>query len=64
MERIARARRLSPRDPHEWMTSMTTAMAHMWAHQFHESVAWAEKAIRHIKRPKVFWRLSSSMMAS
>jgi TolB-like protein len=46
MERLARARRLSPRDPHEWMMSMTTGMVHMWAHEFPESVAWLERAIR------------------
>ena len=46
VERIARARRLSPRDPREWMITMTTAMAHMWAHSFSECVAWAEKAVR------------------
>jgi TolB-like protein len=45
-ERIARARRLSPRDPHEWMMSMTTGMMHMWAHEFPDCVAWSERAIR------------------
>jgi TolB-like protein len=45
-ERLARARRLSPRDPREWMMSTTTAMMHSWQHEFPEAVAWAEKAIR------------------
>jgi hypothetical protein len=45
-ERLARARRLSPRDPREWMMSTTTAMMHSWHHEFHEAVAWAERAIR------------------
>jgi TolB-like protein len=45
-ERLARARRLSPRDPREWMMSMSTAMMHMWDQEFPQSVAWAEKAIR------------------
>ena len=46
VERMARARRLSPRDPHEWMMSMTAGMIHMWAREFPESVAWSERAIR------------------
>jgi TolB-like protein len=46
LDRLARARRLSPRDPREWMITMTTSMAHMWARDFSESVAWAEKALR------------------
>jgi len=45
-ERLARARRVSPCDPHEWKISMTMAMADMWDHKFSESVAWAERAIR------------------
>lgn len=45
-DRLARARRLSPRDPREWMMSMTTAMMHSWQDEFPEAVAWAEKAIR------------------
>jgi tetratricopeptide (TPR) repeat protein len=45
-ERIAQARRLSPRDPREWMTSMVTGMVHMWTHEFDECVAWSERAIR------------------
>jgi hypothetical protein len=28
------------------MMSMTTGMMHMWAHEFPESVAWSERAIR------------------
>jgi tetratricopeptide (TPR) repeat protein len=43
-ERLARARRVSPCDPHEWKMSMT--MADMWDHRFPESLAWAERAIR------------------
>ena len=43
-ERLERARRLSPRDPHEWMTSLTTAMCNMWDHRFEESIVWADKA--------------------
>jgi tetratricopeptide (TPR) repeat protein len=46
MERLARARRLSPRDPRESMMSMTTALAHMWVHEFRESIAWHERALR------------------
>jgi TolB-like protein len=45
-ERLARARRLSPRDPREWMMSTTTAMMHAWHQEFPAAVAWAEKAIR------------------
>jgi hypothetical protein len=45
-ERVTRAQRLSPRDPHEWMMSMTMAMVNMWDHKFPECVTWAEKAAR------------------
>ncbi len=45
-ERLARARRVSPCDPHEWKMSMSMAMVDMWDHKFSESVAWAERAIR------------------
>jgi len=46
MDRLARARRLSPRDPHEWMMSMTTGLTHMWAQEFDQCVAWNERAVR------------------
>lgn len=44
-ERLERAARLSPRDPRDWMTSMSTAMCNMWEHRFEESVAWADRVI-------------------
>jgi tetratricopeptide (TPR) repeat protein len=46
IERIARAMRLSPNDPHSF--SMYTAMAgaHFYAGRFNEAVSWAERALR------------------
>jgi TolB-like protein len=44
-ERVNRARRLSPRDPREWLMSTTMAMTGMWGGRFVESVEWAEKAV-------------------
>jgi tetratricopeptide (TPR) repeat protein len=55
-ERIAQARRLSPRDPREWMMSMLTGTSHMWAHEFDECVAWSERAIRQNPRAMVALR--------
>jgi TolB-like protein len=45
-ERVAQARRLSPRDPREWMLTMLMGMSCMWTHEFDECVAWSERAIR------------------
>jgi TolB-like protein len=54
-ERVAQALRLSPRDPREWMLTTLMGLAHMWAHEFEECVAWSERAIQ--QNPRAMFAL-------
>lgn len=43
-ELLARARRLSPRDPRAWYTANGMAMSYLGAGQYQETISWARKA--------------------
>src|SRR5690606_37000059 len=42
---IERAQRLNPRDPRAWLTVTVGAIVRMWAGQYADASAWAERAL-------------------
>jgi TolB-like protein len=44
-ENVERARRLSPRDPREWLMSTTVALTNLWERKFADCLAWCDKAV-------------------
>jgi tetratricopeptide (TPR) repeat protein len=47
IERVTRAMRLSPNDPHVFSMQIAMAAAHFGAERYAEALAWAERAMSH-----------------
>jgi tetratricopeptide (TPR) repeat protein len=46
IERLARALRLNPNDPHSYSMYLAMAEAHLFAGRFDEAVSWAQNAVQ------------------
>jgi tetratricopeptide (TPR) repeat protein len=46
IERVGRALRLSPNDPHSWSMYLAMAEAHLFAGRFEEAASWAQMAVQ------------------
>jgi tetratricopeptide (TPR) repeat protein len=63
LELLARAARLSPRDPRGWFITLETAWAYLVAGQFDEAIAAAKKVLTQHPRSSFARRFIASCLA-
>lgn len=61
---LARAQRLSPRDPRAWFTAAGLAIANLGEGQYEEGASWARKALAQNARYTVAMRLLAANLAN